>query len=249
MSLQDYSKDYSSFLALEKKSETRRKRDRYFALGISLVGILSIVFAAWPFFVWQVSTSKKLASKAQTAPVPQQQIITKNPLLSADIQVVKDEDGFTYFTTNYTPKDQTVYLGKKPKEFYLTVPKLDIEKAIVKVDTLTFQNNLSHFPGTALPGEIGNSFITGHSALPQLANPKDYHTIFSKLPTLEVGDEVYVDISGKTLKYVVQYSKIVDPKDTSVLAPISAKGRNLTLMTCVPPGLSTKRLIVIGSLI
>jgi|SRR3989344_1690791 len=248
MSFQIYSKDYSSFLAQEKKAQTNKKRDKFFALGITLVGIVAIFFAAWPFFVWQTATIKKFASN-QSAPIPSKKIIIQNPLLSGDIQVVKDEDGFTYFTTSYTSAESVNYQGNKPKEFYLTIPKLKIEKAHVLVDTLVFTNNLSHFPGSALPGDIGNSFITGHSILPQFNNPKDYNAIFTKLPTLEVGDEIFVEVLGKTLKYVVQYSKVIDPKDISVLAPISAKGRNLTLMTCVPPGLSTKRLVVISSLI
>jgi len=66
---------------------------------------------------------------------------------------------------------------------------------------------------------------------------------------LKVGDEVYVQIGDQTFKYIVQYSKIVSPHDISVLSPLSSQGKNLTLMTCVPPGTSTKRLVVITSLI
>ena len=129
------------------------------------------------------------------------------------------------------------------------IPKLKIKDARAKVDSLDFYNNLSHFPGSALPGEIGNSFITGHSVLPQFNDPKNYKAIFTKLSDLEVGDDVIVQMSGQTFHYVVQYAKVVDPRDTSVLAPISQSGRNLTLMSCVPPGTSTKRLVVITSLI
>ena len=60
---------------------------------------------------------------------------------------------------------------------------------------------------------------------------------------------VFVEIGAKRLQFAVQYFKIVDPHDISVLAPISTSGRNLTLMTCVPPGTNTKRLVVITSLI
>ena len=103
--------------------------------------------------------------------------------------------------------------------------------------------------GTALPGDVGNSFITGHSVLPQFADPENYRAIFTKLSDLEIGDDVQVTMAGQNFHYTVGYSKIVDPRDLSVLAPISANGRNLTLMTCVPPGTSSKRLVVITSLI
>ncbi|MBI2012473.1 sortase, partial [Candidatus Curtissbacteria bacterium] len=160
-----------------------------------------------------------------------------------NVQVVADPDGFSYFTTDYKPQNP------RPKEFYLTVPKLKIKGAKVLVDNLNFYKNLSHFPGSAIPGEAGNSFITGHSVLPQFADPEDYRAIFTKLSDLEIGDDVVVEIEGRTLHFTVQYAKVVDPHDTSVLAPISPSGRNLTLMTCVPPGTNSKRLVVITSLI
>ena len=96
---------------------------------------------------------------------------------------------------------------------------------------------------------MGNSFITGHSILPQFADPKDYKAIFTELPKLGIGDEVLIDLGDKTIRFVVQYSKVVEPDDLSVLGPITQNGRNLTLMTCVPPGTNTKRLVVVTSLL
>ncbi|OGD85318.1 hypothetical protein A3B51_00530 [Candidatus Curtissbacteria bacterium RIFCSPLOWO2_01_FULL_41_18] len=220
-----------------------RKKDRYFYLLISLVGLLSIIFAVWPYFLWQLTTARRLTAKVQDFPIPQKEVLSASQISQANVQVVKDPDGFSYFTTTYKPQ------GNRPKEFYVTIPKLKIENATAKVDNLNFKNNLSHFPGSALPGEIGNAFITGHSVLPQFNDPNDYNAIFTKLDSLEVGDEVYAQIGDQRFKYVVQYSKVVDPQDTSVLQPLSSQGKNLTLMTCVPPGTSTKRLVVITSLI
>ncbi len=249
MNLGDYSKDYSSFLNDLKRRRKRKKQERFFYVFISLVGLFAIFFTIVPLIIWNLSTAKKFSSKNEQFPVPDSEIIVNNPLLLGDIQVVKDPDGFTYFTTSYNPQSAGIASKNRPKEFYLSIPKLKIQKAKVLVDTLSFQQNLALFPSTALPGEVGNSFITGHSTLPILYDPKDYKAIFTKLPSLEVGDEVLVEIDGKTLNFVVQFSKIVESKDTSVLAPISKTSHNLTLMTCVPPGTSTKRLVVITSLI
>lgn len=220
-----------------------RKKDRYFYLLISLVGLSSIIFAVWPYFLWQLTTARRLTAKVEDFPIPQAEVLSASQIQATNIQVVKDPDGFSYFTTTYKPQ------GNRPKEFYVTIPKLKIENAKAKVDSLDFKNNLSHFPGSALPGEIGNAFITGHSVLPQFNDPNDYGAIFTKLDGLEVGDEVYAQIRDQRFKYVVQYSKVVNPQDTSVLQPLSSQGKNLTLMTCVPPGTSTKRLVVITSLI
>lgn len=220
-----------------------QNRNRLFFGFIAILGLTLIIFAAWPFLAWQITNLPKLTGKIDHAPIPQAQVLAASSAVAPDIQEVKDPDGFSYFTTTY--KSQSPH----PEKFLVTIPQLKIEKAIAKVDNLDFYNNLSHFPGSALPGEVGNSFITGHSSLPQFYDQEDYKTIFTKLSDLEVGDDVFVEIGEKKLQFKVQYAKVVDPKDLSVLSQISSNGRNLTLMTCVPPGTNLKRLVVITSLI
>lgn len=222
----------------------KRKRSEMVFFGfLATLGALSVIFAAWPFFVWQFSTLPQLNSPVNRFPVPNNQVLSAKSALAQSVQVVQDADGFSFFTTSYKSD------SSRPKEFTVTIPKLKIENAKAKVDSLTFESSLAHFPGSALPGDTGNAFITGHSTLPEFFNATDYKTIFSKLPDLEVGDDVYIEIEGRKYQFIVQYKKIVDPKDTSVLAPISAYSRNLTLMTCVPPGSSSKRMVVVTSLI
>lgn len=224
-----------------------KKRDQTFFALIIFLGLASIIFSVWPYFSWQLTVAKRFTSHIENVPIPQGKVLSSNTNFTANVQVVQDPDGFSYFV----PTDQTenITTSERPKEFFITIPKLEIEKAKTKVDNLNFYTNISHFPGTALPGEIGNSFITGHSVLSQFADPKNYRAIFTKLSDLEIGDDVYVEMGDSTFHYVVQYAKIVDPHDLSVLSPISQNGRNLTLMTCVPPGTSTKRLVVITNLI
>ncbi len=107
---------------------------------------------------------------------------------------------------------------------------------------------MAHLSGSALPGEKGNVFITGHSSLTQFYKPENYKAVFSKLPDLEIGDEIILDVSGTEYKYIVEGLKTFDPKDISVVNPPDQKGRYLSLMTCVPPGFKTKRLIVLAKL-
>lgn len=222
---------------------------RFFYALMSAIGIGSVVFAIYPMVVWQISTLPKLTAKIDRFPIPQSQVLNSQQML-ANVQVLQNEDGFSYFE----PQEGAEFLsqipkGERPEEFLITIPKLEVTKAKVAVDSTNFQKHLAHFPGTAIPGEVGNSFITGHSVLPQFVDPKNYLAIFTNLSKLEVGDSIEVEIEGKTLHYIVQYSKVVNPKDTSVLLPISKTGKNLTLMSCVPPGTSLKRLVVITSLI
>lgn len=238
MSLDIYSKE--PLIINENKF---KQKDKYFFALISLLGFIGIVFAAWPIFVWQVSTLPRLTSIIDNVPVPQSKVLSVSSYKSGDIQVIQDADGFSYFTTDHKVE------GDRPEKFSISIPKLDIKNANTKVDNLDFRKNLSHFPGTALPGEVGNSFITGHSVLPQFNDPDNFNAIFTKLSDLEIGDKINVTADGKQYQYIVQYSKVVDPTDLSVLNPISKNGKNLTLMTCVPPGTNIKRLVVITSLI
>ena len=237
--------------ALKKLNRLKHnKRDRFFFGFITLIGFGAVIFSVAPFLIWQISTLPKLAGGVENVPVPQEQVLSSKITLEAHVQVVEDPDGFSYFVPiNLVKNENESQQLERPQEFLITIPKLKIKKAKVKVDSLKFDQNLAHFPGTAIPGEVGNAFITGHSVLPQFADPNNYKTIFTKLPDLEVGDDVLVEFPDKTLHFTVQYAKVVDPKDLSVLLPISSTGRNLTLMTCVPPGTNIKRLVVITSLI
>lgn len=132
------------------------------------------------------------------------------------------------------------------REFKITIPKMKLNDSRVVVWTNEFDENLAHLPGTALPGEKGNVFITGHSSLPPpVGNKKAF---FATLPNIKKGDDIYVEAVGQTFQYVVEGLKIVDPKDVSVINAPDPKGRYLSLMTCVPPGFNTKRLVVLAKL-
>lgn len=133
-------------------------------------------------------------------------------------------------------------------EFTVSVPSIKLENIKTLVDSNDFEQNLAHMPGTALPGERGNVFITGHSSLPQFYRPGNFKAIFANLPKVKKGDEVFVEAGGQKFTYKVIGLKVVDPKETWVINPPDNQGRYLTLMTCVPPGLYLKRLIVLAEL-
>jgi len=133
------------------------------------------------------------------------------------------------------------------KEFKVSIPKIKLESSTVAVESLKFEQTMAHLPGSALPGEKGNMFITGHSMLPNFAS-KGTKAYFAKLPDVKKGDEIIIDALGQRYVYTVSELKIVDPNDISVILPPDSTGRYISLMTCVPPGFNTKRLIVIGKL-
>ena len=112
------------------------------------------------------------------------------------------------------------------------VPEADIVKEL--------ENGVAHYKGSALPGELGNVFITGHSSY-YLWSPGSYKDVFALLNKLSAGDKIYIQYGGATFTYEVTDQKVVAPDKLDVLE--QTPENTLTLMTCVPVGTSLNRLI------
>ena len=142
------------------------------------------------------------------------------------------------------------FIASEVKYYTMSIPKLGINGATVTIGGEDLAKSLIHYPGTALPGKVGNSVIFGHSALPLFFSPTNYKTIFSTLPKLQKGDEIIVNYDGITYKYVVETKFEVLPKDIQVLEQ-NSDGSYISLIACVPPGDPRKprRLVVIARLV
>ncbi len=103
-----------------------------------------------------------------------------------------------------------------------------------------------HYPGTALPGQVGNFAVAGHRATQ--GEP------FRRLDRVRPGDAVVIETAAERLTYVVRRTEIVTPSDSSALwaVPLSktdgATEPTLTLTTCHPRWSSSQRLIVVATL-
>lgn len=155
---------------------------------------------------------------------------------------IQTKDNFPAIISNLTRESKADY-----KEFSLSIPKIKVEKVQVYVDSNDLSNGLAHLPGSALPGEKGNVFISGHSALSRLFNLQN--AVFANLTDFKKGDEIIVEANGAKFRYQVTSLRVVDPSDISVINAPDVQGRYISLMTCVPPGLNFKRLIVLGKMI
>jgi len=135
------------------------------------------------------------------------------------------------------------YSENEITHYSLSVPKLGIEDAVVQVGGEDLKKALVHYPETALPGNLGNAVVFGHSVLPQFFNPDNYLTIFSTLHRLSEGDEILMDFDGISYRYLVEDMFEVAPSDMTVLEQ-RYDSRVLTLITCSPPGTYLRRLII-----
>lgn len=204
-------------------------------LGIGVFVLIQVIMPIISYQLWEFSEYNQNKSSVLVSP------IGKNKRVLG-ISIEKTTDNFPAIVSKNID-------GKRPyKEFAITIPSIGLEGIKTVVDTNNFEQSLAHLPGTALPGEKGNVFITGHSSLPQFYRPGNFKAIFANLPKVKKGDEIIVDAGGQKFEYIVEGLKIVDPSETWVINPPDNTGRYISLMTCVPPGLYLKRLIVLGRL-
>lgn len=123
----------------------------------------------------------------------------------------------------------------------LQIPSLDVALPIYHtVDDLVMQHAIGHMPETSLPigGESTHAVLAGHSGL---ANNR----LLTDLPRMTLGQEVSVTVLGRTLKYQVDKIQTVLPDALDQLAMIPGEDY-VTLLTCVPYGINSHRLLVRG---
>jgi sortase A len=105
---------------------------------------------------------------------------------------------------------------------------------------------IGHYPGTAMPGAIGNFAVAGHRTT--FAKP------FNRIAELQVGDALVVRTSDTWYVYKVTSTQVVLPTDVSVIAPVpgdpsaAPSVRSITLTTCTPMFSASHRYIVHGVL-
>ncbi|WP_239512473.1 class C sortase [Bifidobacterium aerophilum] len=124
----------------------------------------------------------------------------------------------------------------------LRIPKIGLELPIRHgAGEYALSNGLGHLHGTSLPvgGASTHAVVTGHRGLAD-------RELFTRLDELVVGDPFYVELAdGEILGYRVERVLETDPKDTDRLR--IERGRDqVTLVTCTPIMLNTRRLLVTG---
>jgi sortase A len=118
----------------------------------------------------------------------------------------------------------------------IQIPRIDVTAVIVEgVGKTSLRRAAGHIPGTALPDQDrGNVGIAAHR-----------DSFFRGLKDIQKDDTIELTTLDGTRRYRVEWTKIVQPSDTSVLT--ATDGPALTLVTCYPfyyVGSAPKRFIV-----
>ena len=203
----------------------RKTLSRITSFVMGIVGIFILTSTLFPILSYEVSSLDSFSN--YLSPVPEK-----------DLTVIEKSGDDLTLASNWfeggAKKEDFTELGNI--DYYtLSIPKFKIENAKVSVGGEDLSENLIQYPGTALPGRMGNTVIFGHSILPQFFNPKNYLSIFSRLPELKKNDEIEIYYDGISYLYRVVDLVEVYPDDIEVLEQRWGDSY-LSLVTCVPPG-------------
>jgi sortase A len=117
----------------------------------------------------------------------------------------------------------------------IEIPKLNLHHRLFRgISLRTIDRGPSHWPGSAMPGEMGNVVISGH----RVTHSKPFRDIDRMAP----GDQVIFTVNGVRSIYVMTGSEIVTPKGMHIVEPTATP--RATLFACHPPGSAKYRYVV-----
>jgi sortase A len=224
----------------------------FMRLGGLFVAILGLSLAAYTFFPlisYEIYIQPAFASQSFASPIPQTTIITQDSITSLlqntanQLRHLGNPDDTSWLPPTTSDQYKQVGVTEQLSNYYISIPHLGIEDAYVSTIDNNVNLHLVHFPGTALPPNVGNAAIFGHSTLPQWFDQHNPHAIFATALDTKIGDSIIVTIGNKQYIYTVISMTIVPADDTSYLAQDS-DGSYLSLITCTPPGTTWRRLVI-----
>ena len=211
------------------------------------IGASLLISIGYPIASYELTTARRVKKPAILSPVADNDIqLTQggvDPVLAQQQAPENTVVDYTKISSWFNFSRPQNIVSSSITNYTVTIPKLRIKEAVVTIGGDDLSKSLIHYGGTANPGEPGSSVIFGHSILPQFYNPKSYTSIFSLIPSLDPGDEIIVNFYGITYKYVVYDYYEVGPDDIDILEQQYDR-KDLTLVTCVPPGTYWRRGII-----
>ena len=117
----------------------------------------------------------------------------------------------------------------------LVIPALLLTQTMYRGVTLpTLDKGVGYWPGTAMPGRVGNVVLGGH----RVSKQKPFRNIDLLVP----GDEIYLTTNEGTFVYAVTGTQIIEPTDTWIIN--QSESATLTLFACHPPHSTKQRIAV-----
>lgn len=122
----------------------------------------------------------------------------------------------------------------------IEIPKIGLTHTVFEgISLRTIDRGPGHWPGTAMPGQVGNAVFAGH----RVTHSRPFRNIDQLVP----GDEVIFHVNGTRTTYAVTGSEVVTPKALHIVNQTPTP--TATLFACHPPGSARFRYVVRLSLV
>ena len=130
--------------------------------------------------------------------------------------------------------DPDIYVGR------IEIPTIMLDTTIYQgISEPTLDRGVGWWPGTALPGRVGNVVLAGHRT--------SHEKPFRYLDLLKPGDEITLTTSDGEFVYAVTRTEIVEPDDIWIIDQTNAS--TLTMFACHPPHSVTQRIVVFADFV
>src|SRR3989344_6948503 len=166
-------------------------------------------------------------------------IKNKNIVAGSSTDTVAAGASFEYFAGNNSIEIPDI------KIYAPIVMAKSADNALVEKD---LNNGVVYYPGSVLPGSNGHIVILGHSAPLNWPHIK-YDWVFSKIDSLNSGDEIIMHFNNTKYVYRVTHKKIIQKGGDIEDAGLSGNNNILTLVSCWPPGKNYQRITVTAELV
>lgn len=122
----------------------------------------------------------------------------------------------------------------------IAIPKIGVDSTMYEgIRNTTLDYGPGHWPGSALPGQIGNVVVAGHRT--------SKHRVFRNVDQLVEGDPIiFTGTDGTEHVYRVTKVEIVGPEALWIVDPTDTP--TVTLFACHPPGSTAQRIVVYADL-
>lgn len=230
-----------------RSSRTRRRVSVFGVIGELLItaGVLTLLFVGWQLWIGDLiygaqrsAAGQELAQEWQqeyAAPAPEQtpaeptEPAPAEPAPAEPVVLPEPADG-EVFGVMHIPRFGADY----------QVPMAGGVSRAVTLDPI----GIGHYPGTKMPGEVGNFAVAAHRTT--------YGKPFNRIAELRVGDAIVVETPGGWYTYRFRTLEYVTPSEVEVLLPVPqvpdapAGSRYITLTSCSPMYAMTERIVAYG---
>jgi sortase A len=220
-----------------------KRRSRVSVVGVIgelllTAGVITLLFVVWQLWLGDmIYGAQRNAEGAQLS-----QSWAEEYIPSTERPAPADEG------TEPTTAEPIVLAQPKDAEVFgiLHIPRFGSDYAFKMAGGISRENTLDpigvgHYPGTAMPGEVGNFAVAAHRTT--------WGKPFNRIADLHVGDAIVIETKGGWYTYRFRTLEYVHPDAGEVLLPVPQstaenKGeRYMTMTSCSPMYAMSERIV------